>query len=420
MNPFERAASLITAPKATKQAVAGGVLIPSWKSDQPMYKDWSTANAIKDGFKASVWVYACVYRLMKDAASVPWIAEEKKGKEWEPNEDHPLTLLMEDPNPFMSRQDLIERLTSHVYLGGNGLWWHIMAGRPKTVVELWPIHPGGVTPVPSQTKFISRYEYDKDGVKKDFLPEDVTHFMFTDPNKPYWGMSPLQAAARTVDTDVEAVRWNKLVLQNRAVADVAFSFPQPLTREQWEQARETVREQYQGADNARTPWVLGSGAKPEKLSFSPVELDWLESRKDARREICAAFNVHPPIVGIYEDATLANIATARKLHWEDTIIPLLEDYKMGLNRSLVPKFGRRDRLRLVYDTTEVKALQRNFDELVQIGERLFKMGVPLNQIIQRLELQLKPVDGGDVGYIPSTLVPAGILSEPEPEPEPEE
>ena len=85
-------------------------LLPAYQDKQPRFKDWDTANAIKEGFKASVWVYACIYRIMKDAASVPWIAEEKKGSEWEPAPESPLSELMEHPNDFMSRQDLIERI----------------------------------------------------------------------------------------------------------------------------------------------------------------------------------------------------------------------------------------------------------------------------------------------------------------------
>jgi hypothetical protein len=118
--------------------------------------------------------------------------------------------------------------------------------------------------------------------------------------------------------------------------------------------------------------------------------------------------VHPPIVGIYEDATLANIKTAREMHWEDTIIPYLDDLKGALNRSLVRRFGKRDTLRLAYDTSEVRALQDKFHKQIETGERMFKMGVPFNQIIQRLGLRMDPVPGGDVGYVPSTMVPAGL------------
>jgi HK97 family phage portal protein len=406
MNPFARAASLITRHREEKRYTTAEFL-PAYRENRPIFKDWDTENAIKEGYKASVWVYACVYRLMKDVASVPWIAQVRKGEEWEPDPKSPLTELIEHPNDFMSRQDMMERLTAHLHLGGNGLWSKIIAR--KTVAELWPIDPSGIKPIPSRAKFITAYRYEKDGVViKEWKPEEIIHLSFTDPGNPYWGMSPLTAAARTIDTDVEAVRWNKVALQNRAIGDGVFSFPQPLTREQWEQAREQVRQQYEGVDNARQPWVLGSGASYNRMSLTPVEMDWLASRKDMRVEICAALNVHPPIVGIYDDATLANIATARRMHWEDTIIPILEDLEGCLNRSLVPHFRPRDRLRLAFDTSQVRALQRNLKELIETGKKMQKMGIPLNQIIQRLELQLDPVAGGDVGYIPATMVPLAL------------
>jgi HK97 family phage portal protein len=435
VNPLARAAAIVNRPRELKRYTTAELLSP-WQDNRPHFKEWDTETAIKDGFKASVWVYACVYRIMKDAASVPWIAEVRKGDAWEPDETHPLTELMEYPNDYMSRQDMIERLTAHLYLGGNGLWSKIIItsrrgvtrGR-KIVAELWPIDPSGITPVPSRSQFIAKYRYEKDGVViKDWDPAEIIHFSFTDPGNPYWGMSPLQAAARTVDTDIEAVKWNKVALQNRAVPDGIFSFPQALTKDQWSEARERVREQFQESSERRAPWVMGSSAQYTAMSLTPVEMDWLESRKDMRVEICAVYGVHPPIVGIYDDATLANIATARRMHWEDTIIPYLDDLDAGLNRSLVPHFGPRDQLRLSYDTTAVQALQRNLKELIDTGEKMHRMGIPVNDIIQRLELQLDPVEGGDVGYIPNSLVPIqlageippaaddGAAVEPEPEP----
>jgi phage portal protein BeeE len=140
MNPLARAASLITFTRLRElKGYTTAELLPAWKDNRPHFKDWDTENAIKEGYKASVWVYACVYRLMKDVASVPWIAQVRKGDEWLPAPDNPLTDLMEHPNPYMSRQDMMERLTAHLHLGGNGLWSKVMVRR--VVSELWPIDP---------------------------------------------------------------------------------------------------------------------------------------------------------------------------------------------------------------------------------------------------------------------------------------
>lgn len=377
--------------------------VPNWMSGKPIWTDWSADRAIKHGLKASVWVYRCIQRRAKAMASVSWYVEERQGDKWVRKPNHPLEVLLAEPNPFMSGQQLMEYLVNHLDLGGNGLW-HMVTAR-KMPVELWPIKPDPtiIKPVPDRQKFISHYEYTiEPGNKIRLEPKEIIHFRFVDPGNLYWGLAPLQVAAITVDTDVEAVRWNKIALQNRAVTDGVFTFEHPLTEEQWEEARKQVREQHQGADNARTPWVLGAGAKWYQMSLTPVEMDFLNSRKFSREEICAVFDVPPILVGATEASTYNNYQTSRLAFWEDTIIPLLDSIRECLDMALIPywdpeaaKPGVQAKLRIMYDLSTVPAMQDKFSAKVDAATKLWRMGVPLNMINEHLELGLPEVPGGD-------------------------
>lgn len=388
--------------------------LSAFQHNQPLWTDWDSAKAVKEGFKASAIVYACVRTLMQTAASVPWSAyvraEPRKGsrRKWETAENHPLTELLERPNEHMSRQQLVERLTAHLYLGGNSILQQIRVR--GTTVELWPIHDlSKIKVVPSRTDFIARYEVDVDGRQVPLEPEDVVHAMFTDPSNPYWGMSPLMAAARVVDTDVEAVKWNKVALQNRAVPDGVFSAKNTITRDQYDEMRLMVREQYE--DRARAPWVLGAGTEFHQMGLSPVEMDFLESRKNNRAEIASVFGVPLPIIGFYEDATLANIETARKIFWGDTVKPFLEGVRSSLAHKIVPDFGDPRQLTLAPDYSEVEALREDLTGKIDNAVKLHSIGVPVNAINQRLELDLDEIPGGDVGLVSATLVPLTRVGE---------
>ena len=171
-----------------------------------------------------------------------------------------------------------------------------------------------------------------------------------------------------------------------------------------------VREQHQGMENARTPWVLGAGAQWTQMSLSPVEMDFLNSRKFNREEICSIFQVPPPIVGIMDTSTYNNIETARKIFWQDTIIPLLEDIKDNFNLGLTPEFGQG--IELSYDVSNIQALQISNQEKITNAKNLFSMGVPFNMINQKLELGFDEIEGGDLGYLPSGLMPSNVLAMP--------
>ena len=357
------------AKRFLEKGITFGQTIPTWLDKKARWNNWNTERAIQYGYKSSAAVYSCVNLLSKSASSVPWHVYKKNSQgSWEIIPNHPLELLISKPNPFMSRKDLIERITLHLYLGGNSILSKVRAN--NIVAELWPLPPDAMKVVPSQKDFISHYEYRANGIVHRIETRDIIHNKFIDPSNMFWGMAPLEAGAKQIDTDTSALEWNKVSLQNRAITDGVFSFDNPLTKEQWEEARRMVREQYSGPENARTPWVLGANAKWQPLSLSPQEMDFIESRKFTREEICSIFGVPPVMIGYYENATLANIETGRKIFWQDTLIPYLEDLKNCFNLALTSEFG--GEIEISYDVSMVDALQENLTDKINNARTLWR------------------------------------------------
>jgi HK97 family phage portal protein len=341
---------------------------------------------------------------MKAVASVPARAQVQTddGAWVEVSDQAPLPRLIEKPNPLMSWQDMNETIVSHLDLGGNAIVLKVeVRGVPA---ELWVLRPDCIKPVLSSTEGVSHYEYRLDGrVVANYKPEEIIHFRYIDPSNEFWGISPLMAGGKTVDMEVEAVNWNKATMQNRAVPDGMISMKVPLSKTQFNEANAYMENQLLGPANARRPFVLGYDAKYERFSLSPAELDFIESRRLTREEICGMFAVPPPLVGIYDKATLANIETARVIFWLDTIVPLLDDLADVWTFALAPDFG--PNIRIVYDTTQVQAMQTLLKEKIESAKILSSMGVPFNEINQRLGLGFDDLIGGDIGYLPATVEP---------------
>lgn len=416
-----RAASAI----AVKSVPANELLSASIVG-RPVFTNWLTDVAVQFGYKASSWVYACVTKKMKSAASVPLRVQRRHADDrWEYVDESELGMLIKRPNPKMSWQDLTERIVAHLELGGNAILLKVRArGKPR---ELWIVQPDKIKPIPSRTEWIAYYEYKLDGTKKRIDPVDVIHFQYVDPANPFWGISPLMAGGKTVDMEIAAVNWNYQSMENRAVPDGMIAFKKELTRKQFTEANIWLDNQLLGSANTRRPFVMGFDADYKRFSLTPAEMDFIKSRMLTREEIFGIFGTPPPIMGVYDKATLANIQTARLIFWFDTMIPLLDDLRDIWNFALIPEFG--DMFRVVYDTSNVEAIQQFFRDQVKTGVDLHKMGVPFNTINQRLGLGFDDVPGGDVGYIPTSMEPAiggaDIFEdidgpvEPEPEPEPE-
>jgi hypothetical protein len=59
-------------------------------------------------------------------------------------------------------------------------------------------------------------------------------------------------------------------------------------------------------------------------------------------------------------------------------------------------------------------LQENEDAKSVTAARYFAMGVPYNRVAEALKLPIKEIDGGDIGYIPFSLMPVGEAARHEP------
>ncbi|MEP7242014.1 MAG: phage portal protein, partial [Devosia sp.] len=109
-----------------------------------------------------------------------------------------------------------------------------------------------------------------------------------------------------------------------------------------------------GAANAGRPMVLEGGLDWKSIGISPKDMDFIEAKHAAAREIALAFGVPPMLLGIPGDNTYANLAEANRSFWRQTIVPLVKRVTDDLSFWLTPGFG--GRVRIVPDFDEVEAL----------------------------------------------------------------
>jgi HK97 family phage portal protein len=73
--------------------------------------------------------------------------------------------------------------------------------------------------------------------------------------------------------------------------------------------------------------------------MSPREMDFIEARHAAARDIALAFGVPPMLLGIPGDNTYANLAEANRALWRQTLVPLVVRVAQELSGWLGPAFA---------------------------------------------------------------------------------
>ena len=281
---------------------------------------------------------------------------------------HPLLDLLARPNPRQDGASFLDSLSTHLLLAGNGYIEAVSvdgeAGAQGTqqVRELYALRPDRMKVVPGPDGWPSAYEYTVAGATVRFAQEvgqpPILHLTLTNPLDDYYGLSPLEAAAVAVDTHNAAAQWNKTLLDNAARPSGALVYSGPdgflLSEAQFERLQQELERQYQGAANAGRPLVLEGGLDWKAMSLSPKDMDFMEAKHAAAREIALAFGVPPMLLAIPGDNTYSNYQEASRVFWRQSVLPLGARIAAALTQWLAPSFG--EGLTLGIDTDKIEAL----------------------------------------------------------------
>lgn len=267
-------------------------------------------------------------------------------------------------------QDLVETVAAHLLLHGNA-YVQIIAGDSGAPVELFALRPERVTIEADARGWPAAYVYRAGDNVLRLDPggpqPEIVHLKAFHPLDDHRGLGCLGAAAGAVAIHNAATRWNKALLDNAARPSGALIHDpgegMPLSADQIARLRDELDQLFQGAGNAGRPLLLEGGLKWQALSLTPADMDFVELKAVAAREIALAFGVPPMLLGLPGDATYANYREANRALWRLTILPLAAKILTGLAQALRPW---RPELALAVDVDRVP-------ELAEERERLWAM-----------------------------------------------
>lgn len=379
--------------------------IVRFTSGQAVWTPKDYENFAKEGYRNNVYVYSCVRLIAQSCAGIPWLLyEKKKDKIEELDYNHPLLKIWKRPNPFEGFGAWFEAMVSYLLLSGNTYIERTLS-RASEKLELYTLRPDRMKIVPgNQNNPITRYEYAVNGSITPLEPELILHIKYFNPLNDFYGMSPIEASARSIDHNNEARKWNVSLLQNSAQPSGILSTDQTLSEETRRILREQAIELYGGSKNAGNVFVAEAGLKFQPTGLSPVDMSWLEGSKLSAREIAIAYNVAPELIGDNSSKTYSNYGEARKALYQETVLPLMDYLKDAFNNWLVPLWG--DNLYLDYDKDSIEALQEDQDKLYTRMFGAVDRGIiTRNEAREMLGFEALKIPEADRLYIPFSLTP---------------
>lgn len=358
-----------------QKASRTGAMIALQGAGQPVWSPRDYAALAREGYAKNPVVFRCVRMVAEAAASVPLILFEGERE----LVAHPLLELLQRPNRGEAQGEFLEGLYGHLMVAGNAYIEQVsLDGLPR---ELHALRPDRVKVVPGPSGWPEAFDYtvagrslrlsgeppERDGTDQTEAINggggsaiaQVRHLKFFHPLSDHYGFAPLEAAQVSLDIHNAAASWNKALLDNSARPSGALVYGAGdavnLSPDQFQRLKEELADGYQGARNAGRPLLLEGGLDWKPMGLTPKDMDFIEAKNQAAREVALAFGVPPMLLGIPGDNTYANYQEASRAFWRQTVLPMVARTAGSLASWLAPAYGRAE-LALQPDLDAIEAL----------------------------------------------------------------
>lgn len=273
--------------------------------------------------------FRCVQIISQTVAGIPIQVRRRDSKD--PIDLPALTSERAGPTPF----ETWETVVAHIALQGNA-YLRKMRTRDGRVLALLPIHPTRVdievvdatdAGVPFAKLFII------DGRRFDPLTErDILHIpgISLDGVK---GISVISHLRQTFDLAASAERMANKFYDQGMLLSGFLSTSEDLSPEKAGILKDRWRAKLTGIDSAYDVAVLDKGAKFEKLSMSPSDAQFLETRKFSTTEIARLFGVPGWMINDQEKST--SWGTGMEQQWRTFVQLTLQPYMQRIEQRLV-------------------------------------------------------------------------------------
>jgi HK97 family phage portal protein len=348
-------------PAPAAKASATTPLIALHHTGQPVWSPRDYAAFAREGYAKNPIVYRAVRMIAEAAASVPLRLFEGAHR----LDTHPLLDLLASPNAAACAPDLLEDWYGYLLIAGNAYMEAVSVS--GEVRELHVLRPDRVKVIAGSDGWPDAYEYTANGASVRFAQNPqigarpILHMALFNPSSDYYGLSPIEAAASAIDLHNAASSWNKALLDNAARPSGALVYTGTdghLTEEQFSRLKAELERNYQGAMNAGRPLLLEGGLEWQAMALSPKDMDFLEAKHAAAREIALALGVPPMLLAIPGDNTYSNYAEAGRVFWRQTVLPVVKRTLAALSAWLGPRFGDGLTLRPALDEIEALSSER--------------------------------------------------------------
>jgi HK97 family phage portal protein len=229
----------------------------------------------------------------------------------------PYAKLIAKPSPYMDSHSFWQWVAATIEIFGETFLIKIREnGR---VVGFAPMHP-------AQTKI----HRNQDGTltyqflghpNQEFHQDDIVPFRSFDPFGAMRGMSRLEPLRSTLMSEDSARRATASWWRNMGRPSMVLQTDKKLGPDGRQRVQDAFRAVAGGSSNAGGIIVLEDDLKATSMQLSAEEMQYIESRKLNREEVCAVYDIPPAAVHVHDHSTYSNVTEMMRSVYRDSMAP---------------------------------------------------------------------------------------------------
>lgn len=356
----------------------------------------SLYQTVVEGYQTNPVVYRCVTLIARSLGAVKMkvLCDGKQAP------DHPVTRVLAAPHAGQPYAAWMEALVTTLLLDGNafvhathipGQFGADQKDRPVALQVLRPDRVGILTDAMGQ---VTGYQYRVGQHRVEFGYDaegycPVLHLRLFNPMDDHRGMSPLVPARLAVAMHTQSTRHNVALAENQCrPSGLLFVRGKTLDDETRLRLEDSLRQL--GSGGAGSMLLLNGDFEWKDLGIRPRDMDFVQLMQETLRNIADCLGVPEPCLNSGDRSQYPGyFDAARALFWEETLLPLLDMIRTGLELWMQPLWPG---VGLVYDKDSIDALVARREKF---SEKVANCRDVLTLNEQRALLGYPPMAGGD-------------------------
>lgn len=294
--------------------------------------------SLNEAYQRIAWIYACVNRIASTASMAPLtFYRVRRGQipRFDPGRiltsaRHPVYQLFTPPNGVKIPSLSFLLYLTFVHLGINGVIYWVLQRKNGVPVNIDIRTKGQLQPIVSPDgmelfgwqETISTASGEKK--TKDYTTADVLAIKYQHPTNLWEGMSPLNAARISVESELSINGWNTSMLKTGMKSPVVVQAKGTMTPQQKEENRKEIRKFYSGIEGAHGALLLQGNLDVKPLQLTQKDIDFVTGKQLNREEIAGIYGVPPALIGIFAYANYCLTSDAVITMADGTTKPIVE------------------------------------------------------------------------------------------------